>query len=160
MRTKFEIRKFKKLVNFEDFNICVKRTILATENKIIIRVKLNLSDLKIQLARKIRTDVLSIYRKVSSLGAPELSTRKRMIPTPASQRTVSKFVRRDEQIETKNEVENGLGKIAMDLSLERKKAVSNPNSIAIEVMSIFQMMLPMIVGCIMPQVRETDYRTI
>ena len=29
-----------------------------------------MSDLKTQLARKIRTDVLSFYRKISSLGAP------------------------------------------------------------------------------------------
>ena len=84
----------------------------------------------------------------------KLSSGKREAPTSASQRTVSKFVRRDEQSETEKEVENGLDKIAMDLSLEMEKAATNPSPLAIEVMSIFPMMLPMIVDRIMPQVME------
>ena len=42
----------------------------SNRNKNIMHVKRNLRDFKIQLARKIRTDVLSLYRKMSSLGAP------------------------------------------------------------------------------------------
>ena len=36
-------------------------------------LKQNLNEFKIQLARKIRTDVLSLYRKMGSLGAPVFS---------------------------------------------------------------------------------------
>ena len=52
-------------------NIHIKLFILTTENKNIIYLKQNFDDFKIQLARKFRTDVLSLYRKMSSLGAPE-----------------------------------------------------------------------------------------
>ena len=65
--------KFKKLIEkeFWNLNIYVKLTILVTENKKVIHVKRNLSDFKIQLVRKIRADVLSLYRKMSSLGATD-----------------------------------------------------------------------------------------
>ena len=46
--------------------------VLATENKTLNHQKQNYNDFKIQLARKFRTDVLSLYRKMSSLGAPGL----------------------------------------------------------------------------------------
>ena len=48
----------------------VKLVISATKNKTINRLSQHFNDFKIQLARKIRTDVLSLYRKMSSLGAP------------------------------------------------------------------------------------------
>ena len=51
-------------------NIPVKLVSLANENKTINNLKQKLHDFKIQLARKIRTDILSLYRKMSSLGAP------------------------------------------------------------------------------------------
>ena len=47
----------------------LKLVILTPRNKIIIHPEQNVSDFEIQLARKIRTDVLSLYRKLSSLGA-------------------------------------------------------------------------------------------
>ena len=46
--------------------------ILAPKNKLINHQAQNVSDLEIQLARKIKTDVLSLYRNMSSLGAPVL----------------------------------------------------------------------------------------
>ena len=49
----------------------VKLLILTPKNKIIIHLEQNFIDFKIQLARKIRADVLSLYRKMSSLGAPD-----------------------------------------------------------------------------------------
>ena len=48
-----------------DCNINVKFVISTTENKTINHLKLNSSDFKI-----FRTDVFSLYRKMSSLGAP------------------------------------------------------------------------------------------
>ena len=41
------------------------------KNKTINHLKQKLNDFKIQLARKIRTDILSLHRKMSSLGAPD-----------------------------------------------------------------------------------------
>ena len=56
---------------FLNLNIYLKLIIWVSENKNIILFKQNLSDIKIHPARKIRTDVFSQYRKMSSLGAPE-----------------------------------------------------------------------------------------
>ena len=53
----------------------VKLFILTPKNKIIIHLESHFSDFEIQLARKIRTDVLSLYRKMSSLGAPDILKR-------------------------------------------------------------------------------------
>ena len=50
--------------------IDIKLFISTTENKTINHLKRNSSDFKIQLARKFRTDVVSLCRKMSSLGAP------------------------------------------------------------------------------------------
>ena len=52
--------------------IYVRLIISRAENKTINYLKRNSNDFKIQLARKFRTDVLSLYRKMSSLGAPGL----------------------------------------------------------------------------------------
>ena len=89
--TKFEFKKFKKLFEkeFQNLNIYVKLTILATINKNVIREKRNLSDFKIQLARKIRTDVLSLYRKMSSFGAPVQGVAHALVP---KRRNNSKYV--------------------------------------------------------------------
>ena len=57
----------------QNLKIDVKLVITTAENKTINHLKPNSSDFKIQLARKFRTDVLSLYRKMSSLGAPVLS---------------------------------------------------------------------------------------
>ena len=48
----------------------VKSFILTPKNKIDIHIEQKFSDFEIQLARKIRTDVLSFYIKISSLDAP------------------------------------------------------------------------------------------
>ena len=48
----------------------IKVIISATENKTINHSKQNSDDFEIQLARKFRKDVLSLYIKISSLGAP------------------------------------------------------------------------------------------
>ena len=54
-------------------NIYVKKLVILThKNKIKIHSEQSFSDFEIQLARKIRTDVLSLYREISSLGAPDL----------------------------------------------------------------------------------------
>ena len=51
-------------------NIYVNLVILTTKSKNIDHLKQNFSESKIHLARKIRTDILSLYRKICSLGAP------------------------------------------------------------------------------------------
>ena len=75
MRTKFEFKKYKKLIeNKSNYsNMYVKIVILATKIKNINHQKQDCSNLKIQLARMIRTDVLRLYRKMSSLGAPVIA---------------------------------------------------------------------------------------
>ena len=42
----------------------------------MIHLEDNFSDFEIQLARKIITDVLSLYRKMNSLGAPDILNEK------------------------------------------------------------------------------------
>ena len=54
-------------------NIYVKLVILTPVNKVIIHLEQNISDFKLQLARKIRTAALSLYRKMSSLGVPVIT---------------------------------------------------------------------------------------
>ena len=80
MRTKFESQKFKKFVEKKIIELehLYKTNHLSNWKQQIIHVKQNLSDLKIQLARKIRTDILSLYRKTSSLGAPDISAKLRI----------------------------------------------------------------------------------
>ena len=48
----------------------VNQSFQRPETKTINNLKQNSNDFKIQLARKFRTDVLSLYRKMISLGAP------------------------------------------------------------------------------------------
>ena len=57
-------------------NIYVKLIILRTEKQNINNRKQNISYFEIQLARKITTDLLSLYRKMSSLGAPDVEFTK------------------------------------------------------------------------------------
>ena len=61
-------------IKFEVLFFYVKLGILKNRNKNINHLKQNFNDLKIQLARKIRTDILSLYRKMSSLSAPVRKT--------------------------------------------------------------------------------------
>ena len=58
-----------KLNSYFDYLCEISR--LTSKNKNINHLKQNSNDFKIQLAREIRTDVFSLYRKMSSLGAPE-----------------------------------------------------------------------------------------
>ena len=62
IRTKFELHKYKELIeNKSNYsNMYVKLVILATKNKNINHLKQNCNDLKIQLARKIKTDGLRL----------------------------------------------------------------------------------------------------
>ena len=56
---------------FQNLKIYEKLIISAIENKTINHQKQSCNDFEIQLARKLRTDVLNIYRKIISLGAPD-----------------------------------------------------------------------------------------
>ena len=69
MRTTFEFQKFKKFVEKKIESIYVNEP-FGDWKQNIIHVEHNLSDLEKQLARKTRTDVLSLYRNMSSLGVP------------------------------------------------------------------------------------------
>ena len=73
MRTKFVFKKFKKILENKRYylNIYVKVVILTPKNSNTNHLKQNVSDFEIRLARKIRTDVFSLYRNMDSLGTPE-----------------------------------------------------------------------------------------
>ena len=69
----------------------VSLVILTPKKKTIIHLEQNFSDFKIQLARKIRTDVLSLYRKISSLGAPDRS--KKSLPIEWNAIHITNFIK-------------------------------------------------------------------